>query len=352
MMQFIYDESIWTRILSPRFRTDFKILILDRETRKKHLSKFPSSKYTTFKCVMLEINELPVDVINYILYIMIDTDKIHLRLSIVEYLLLLFDIEKLNIEFPKCSLNFWEMQEVILIKMYEIKHYDKNFDNDKLIYYLSNTNYPCSVCKKHINTNMINDVGLCYICDIKLISETGIVEDFKILDNISYEDFKELKKITYYKYLKYDKSCKNLKFVSKKSQLEKKELTNYLKHLIKQEKASQEIYIEFSHPYIGIYNCMTYIYSLENYKYLYRMTHLNKIENLIKILEQEKKNTLYVKNNLFDYIKTANVNDILFKNTVKKEYKFVNKWLLKRNKEKVSKKINRKVNKTNTYRKR
>jgi hypothetical protein len=354
-MEFIiynYEESLSKRFLLFPFISQFKTpLILDRETRIRHLSKFPSNKYTIFKCIMLHINELPEDVIKYILYMMIDTDKIHLRLSIVESLLLLFNIEKLDIEFPKSTLTFWEMHEAMLIKIYENRY--ENLSK-KFSYNLPKDNYPCFICKIHIY-NIINDVGLCCKCDSKLKSKTEIVEDFKILDNISYDDFKNLKKITYYKYIKYDKSTGQLEFISKIYQIQKKQLTNYLTLSINQEKKRQNMYIEFSLLYI---NNISPIYFLDRINdlerigyYNYTLSNLNKtnkIESLTKILEQEKKNTLVLKNNLFNYIKTANI-DILSKvDTIKKEYKFVNKWLLKHHK----KILNNKKIKNNKYGKR
>lgn len=92
--------------------------IANKETRIKYLSKFPTRKYTTFKNSMMPI--LPVDVIRYIMYIMIDTDKIELRLLMTESIYFYFGVRNLSIQFPSCHLTYEEMHEAMVVKLFAI----------------------------------------------------------------------------------------------------------------------------------------------------------------------------------------------------------------------------------------
>jgi len=103
---------------------------IHKDTINKQISIFPMRKYTTFKNVMLKLNLLPVDVIRYIMYMMIDTDKIYLRLYMTASIL---------------TTNLMKMTKYNNIKKlnwsYNTKNkYDKNFN--KLKYHVKNT-YRC-----------------------------------------------------------------------------------------------------------------------------------------------------------------------------------------------------------------
>lgn len=319
-------------------------IILDRFTRIQYISNFPMKKYTTF---YYSLPELPMDVIKYIMYIMIDTDKIHLRLSIMEALFLHLNINKLNIKFPECSLNFYEMQEAMLIKLYSIVYKDKiSYDH------LPRICYQCTLCDCASDIK-INDVIMNIRCYHKLrdLKNKIIIEDIPVL-NVSEKELKELNNITYVKYLKYNKY--DLEFVSKKVQVEKKNLKMHLKKLIEQEQTIQKIYEKTNKQYHNLLTCKPMDnHSYNTYIEIYCLNHIlnrpiaiynynDKFQMLNEVLKNEKAKTNILKLMYEEYIKWLNhPGHNIFKENVKLQKTTYNQHV---NKVKIPKPVRTKVN--------
>jgi hypothetical protein len=253
------DFHTWSRIRNISFKTHFDLpIILDVDNRIKHSPKFPVNKYLTFKCVMMHLNVLPMDVIKYIMYMIIDSDKIHQRLLISEFVLSILDVQSLNIQMPKkCGLTFEEAHEGTLMKMFEISAEPMKFYKQSTMdkYYFKpefvaqyklqcdSQNCTCISCDSYKCT-VINNVGICANCYRKLTSweKKKFVNKFDNcgyfdLNNV-YKNFKELKEITSYKYFEYigDNNIKYFTFVSKQTQIDRKNYKVYIKKLIEEEK--------------------------------------------------------------------------------------------------------------------
>ena len=175
-------SDVWGRVRIMPFRSYFTSpIILDKSTRRKHMSKFPMDKYVTFRCAMNHIGELPEDIIKYLLYLIIGTDKIDLRLKITEIILEYFNIESLNIQFPKeGNLSYGEIHEAMALKMFHIslmafdKHNYKeqfwgrgvalDFNDDVIQKKISiNSEIKCICCTKY-SCKLYNDVPICVRC--------------------------------------------------------------------------------------------------------------------------------------------------------------------------------------------
>lgn len=307
-------------------------IILDRFTRINYLSNFPMKKYTTFyHCLAEFLPELPMDVVKYIMSMMIDTDKIHLRLSVMEAMLLHLNVNQLNIEFPNCSLDFNEMHEAMLIKLYMLSCHPK------LSYeYLPSYDYKCTLCNYHGDIK-INDVIICIRCyqRIRYFKAKEIIQDYPVLKTVNDENFKELKQITYFKYLTYNTNYE-LSFVSKKLQAETKNLKIHLKQLITQETILQEKYETLNTRYHDFLLCKQW--DDNSYKSYDKICQLNcklicvslyikksndKIDNLKEALKNLKNKTNILKSICFEYIKWINHKN----NNILKEQKKLQKTL-------------------------
>ena len=241
----------------------------NRSTRIKHMPKFPINKYITFRCAMNHIGELPEDIIKYLLYLIIGTDKIDFRLKITETILEYFNIETLNIQFPKeGNLSYGEIHEAMALKMFHIslmvfdeRSYKEQFWGNGIT-----LNYCDDIVQKKISINseiecvscinydcrLYNDVPICKTCKRRLksinfrydvrgyfydaltIPESDIwpVLNCKSKSHANYEEFDELIPASYYNYLEYDfpsKKIQNnnnfpikeLRYISKKVQEER-----------------------------------------------------------------------------------------------------------------------------------
>jgi hypothetical protein len=197
---------------------------------------------------MLHLGIMPMDIIKYIMYIMIATDKIHRRLLITEMVLSLFDVP-LNIDLPKeCNLNFAEIHEAMIMKMFEIAIRPNKFQATPswggLYKY---TTHGCISCTRYVE-EIINDIRICARCHHKLESykKNTIIEDSNYFykDKKILSDFKDLKHITYHKYFEYDDSQKKMIFISKQNQIKRKNLKQNMKSLITQERCIQTLQIK------------------------------------------------------------------------------------------------------------
>lgn len=283
--------------------------IANKETRIKYLSKFPTRKYTTFKNSMMAI--LPVDVIRYIMYIMIDTDKIDLRLLMTESIYFYFGVKNLSIQFPSCHLTYEEMHEAMIVKLFDIILTDHRLSVDRY--------HHCNVCKT-ISNFIIKDVQLCHLCLHRLKYNVSELIFNEKLININDNDIKELKSITYYKYLKYDGE---LHYMSKSVQMEQKIKKLHLRSLIDKEEKMQHHYRTMLIDHIDfIYNLSYPFYNLHRKELCYNESYfnedntLNKLEELNHLYQHNKKLTLYLKTKLDETIKIEKK----MKSNVKKKY--------------------------------
>jgi hypothetical protein len=146
------------------------------------------TKYITFYNGLL--NHLPVDIIKYMMSMMIVIDYIHLRLSIMESMFTYLNITELTFDIQ----NTLEIQEIMLIKMYEIsQHPDVLYQNFSTFLH----QIRCTVCKDYTDV-MFNDVVLCNICHHKLLIFNKVNKDIDILNS----ELKELKNLPWYNHLK------------------------------------------------------------------------------------------------------------------------------------------------------
>ena len=225
---------------------------IDSNTRKKYLARFPTNKYVTFTCCIQNIY-LPSDVVKCILNIMINTDKIHIRLLITEIILSVFKIDALNIYFPKeGDLSYEEIHEAMLLKMFKITlqsftrrqqrdifhpfmvfgdkwwqnrvverttiHKRKCISCSRQTCGLTNNVIICKMCKNILHGTFMRDIVTKYCKDILLLSFYNILPPL--------DEFEKLIPLTYYNYLEYEFSKeksfgKELMFVSKKIQEER-----------------------------------------------------------------------------------------------------------------------------------
>lgn len=289
----IYDYNVWRRLI--QFKPQFKPnIILTRETRIRHLSNFPTIKYTTFKLIMIKLDIIPMDVINYIMTYMIITDKIHVRLLITKMILSLYHIETMNISHLDNlifdNLTFEEIHEVIILKLYEIVINKNKFA-------LENGNSCLCICCRHIGNAFnscysINDVNICWKCyntlknyDINMIDCNYFKNDLQIL-----KDIKKLKRITRYKYLEHD-SQSHLIFVSKQMQNERKYRKLILKTLITKEKFTHFIQIQAMNQFLFMDKC----YTLRN---IYNEFYWQNKDNILNFKISSKNKTKEKLNNL------------------------------------------------------
>ena len=88
---------------------------------ESNLRKFPTKKYVTYYCSMLQRNEIPCDIIKIILSMMIKTDEIPLRIIIIEIISSIFTINIENIRLPKnIDITYEEIHEIMILKMFYI----------------------------------------------------------------------------------------------------------------------------------------------------------------------------------------------------------------------------------------
>lgn len=102
----------------------YPIVIFDKNIRTKFLHRFPMERYVGFMCAMKQMQESPEgllnDVINYILHIIMDVDRIDFRLKITELVLQYFRIDALHIQYPDSDISRNQMHEGMILKLFHV----------------------------------------------------------------------------------------------------------------------------------------------------------------------------------------------------------------------------------------